>query len=87
MGPPYVANPEICKVLSSTGNYAGAGAVLGRFEAPRGHMQYGNFLKDVLGAGISGLAAILVPQGTTESPAIVKKRKNRLCNLFPGPCA
>ena len=81
MGPPYMANPEVCKKMSSTGNYAGARAVLGYFQARCGHMPLGKFLTSVYSAQLPGLATILVPQGATETPAIVKKRKTGLGNL------
>jgi len=38
----------------------------------------------VLGAGDAGLAAILVPKGTTGTPAVVKKRKIGVGILSPG---
>ena len=84
MGPPYMANPEKCKLLSPTGNYAGARAVSGRFQAQHGHMPLGKILGSVYLAHFSGLAVILVPQGATESPAIVKKRKIGLGDLNRG---
>ena len=84
MGPPYMANPEKCKLLSPTGNYAGARAVSGHFQARCGHMPLGKILGGVYLAHFSGLAVILVPKRTTGTRTTVKKRKAGLGNLFPG---
>ena len=53
MGPPYVANPEVCKKMSPTGNYALPLVLPVRFQAPRGHMHLGGNQNGVLGAGAS----------------------------------
>ena len=53
-------------------------------KALRGHMHSGKNPNGAWGAGILGLAVILVPKGTTGMPAIVKKRKTGLGNLFQG---
>ena len=84
MGPPHVANPEKCKLLSPTGNYAPPLAVPVRFQAPRSHMHIGGILNGVYLAHFSGLAVILVPKRTTGTRAVVKKRKTGLGNLFLG---
>ena len=84
MGLPYVANPDNCKLLTPTGNYAPPRVVFVCFQAPHGHMHIGKILPSVHSAHLSGLAVILVPQGTTGTPAIVKKRKTGLGNLFLG---
>ena len=75
MGPPYVANPEVCKKMSPTGNYGLPLVLPVRFQTPHGHMHLGGNQNGALGAGTPGLAAILVPKGTTGTRALVKKRK------------
>ena len=84
MGPPYVANPAFCKLLSPTGNYALARAVSGPFQAPRRHMHLGGNQKDVPDTQNAGLAMTLVPKGTTGTRAVVKKRKAGLGSLSVG---
>ena len=85
MGPPHVANPGNCKLLSPTGNYAPLLAVSGCFQAPHGHMHIGGILNGVHLAHFPGLAVILVPKGTTGTRAVVKKRKiNWLGEPIPG---
>ena len=84
MGPPHMANPGNCKLLSPTGNYAPLLVVSVRFRAPHGHVHIGKILGGVYLAHFSGLAVILVPKRTTGTRTTVKKRKAGLGNLFPG---
>ena len=84
MGPPYVANPGFCKNLSSAGNYAGASAVSGPFQAPRRHMHLGGNQTDVPDTQNPGLAMTLVPKGTTGTRAVVKKRDTGIGGLSAG---
>ena len=84
MGPPYVANPDNCKLLTPTGNYAPPRVVFVCFQAPHRHMHIGEILGGAYPAGISGLAAILVPQRATGTQALVKKRKTGLGSLSAG---
>ena len=74
MGPPYVANPAFCKLLSPTGNYAPARAVSGPFQALCWHMHIGGNQKDVPGTQNAGLAMTLVPKLAMEATTTVTKR-------------
>ena len=83
MGPPYVANPGKCKVLSSTRSYAGVGAGFVCFQGLHCHIQLGKNPNGVYLAHFPGLAVILVSQGTSGTPALVKKFETGLGNPFP----
>ena len=82
MGPPYMANPGVCKVLSPTRSYAGSGAGFVRFQGPHCHIQLEKTPNGVYFARTPGLAVVLVPRGTNGTPTCVKKRETGLGILF-----
>ena len=82
--PPYMANPDNCKVLSPTGHYSGASAGFVWFRGPSWHIQPGEAPNDVSLAQLSGLPMVLVHQGTTGNPQFVKKRETGLGTQTPG---
>jgi hypothetical protein len=82
--PPYMANPDNCKVLSPTGHYSGASAGFVWFRGPSWHIQPGETPNDVSLAQLSGLPMVLVHQGTTGNPKFVKKRETGLGTQTPG---